>query len=235
MVEGDIDGYRALFVGDGKASVLESAAKRADVVQYILVLLGDLLDGEYSCVVLFNTTNELAYTGIPALSKALADHPDPYKPLLPFLTQSNELDSPIPLLTSTVLASIISGAPASSKQTETALPKLLSYLSALTKVSDGGLQDIAVLQYSTILRGKKSRELFWAQRSETVGPLVDILRSAAGVSNGDASTLWSGATSIRSAEGALGGGVGLQLLYHVLLVLWQVSFEGAAIGEEFDE
>jgi len=27
----------------------------------------------------------------------------------------------------------------------------------------------------------------------------------------------------------------LQLLYHVLLVLWQLSFEGATIGESFDE
>lgn len=45
-VESDLDGYRALFVGaDGKLSVLESAIKRQDVVQYILVLLGDLLDG----------------------------------------------------------------------------------------------------------------------------------------------------------------------------------------------
>lgn len=46
IVAGDLDGYRALFLGaQGKPSVLESAAKRADVVQYILVLLKDLLDG----------------------------------------------------------------------------------------------------------------------------------------------------------------------------------------------
>lgn len=46
IIEGDLDGYRILFVGaEGKPSVLESAAKRADVVQYILVLLKDLLEG----------------------------------------------------------------------------------------------------------------------------------------------------------------------------------------------
>jgi len=46
VIEGDIDGYRTLFVGgEGKQSILESAAKRADVVQYVLVLLRDLLDG----------------------------------------------------------------------------------------------------------------------------------------------------------------------------------------------
>ncbi len=45
-VEGDLDGYRKLFVGgEGKPSVLQSAARRADVVQYVLVLLSDLLDG----------------------------------------------------------------------------------------------------------------------------------------------------------------------------------------------
>ncbi len=38
-VEADLDGYRTLFT-----SVLESAAKRQDVVQYVLVLLNDLLN-----------------------------------------------------------------------------------------------------------------------------------------------------------------------------------------------
>lgn len=109
-------------------------------------------------------------------------------------------------------------------------------MATLTKVSDGGLQDIAVLEYSALLRSRKSREKFWEQRQETVGPLTDILRSAAGVgSSGDSATLWSGAANSRSGEGSLGGGVGLQLLYHVLLVLWQLSFEGATIGESFDE
>lgn len=47
VIEGDLDGYRTLFVGgEGKPSILESAAKRADVVQYVLVLLRDLLDGK---------------------------------------------------------------------------------------------------------------------------------------------------------------------------------------------
>lgn len=125
-----------------------------------------------------------------------------------------------------------------SEKTAAALPKLLSYLSTLTKLLDGGLQDIAVLEYSSLLRGRRSRELFWAQRKETVGPLIDILRAAAGVgANGEsASTLWSGAASARTVtEGSLGGGVGLQLLYHVLLVLWQLSFEAAEIGAGIEE
>lgn len=45
VVESDLDGYRALFVGgEDSPSVLESASKRTDVVQYILVLLNDLLE-----------------------------------------------------------------------------------------------------------------------------------------------------------------------------------------------
>lgn len=48
VVESDLDGYRALFVGgEGSNSVLESASKRTDVVQYILVLLNDLLESMY--------------------------------------------------------------------------------------------------------------------------------------------------------------------------------------------
>ena len=50
-VEADLSGFRTLFVGGEKEkSVLESAAKRGDVVQYILVLLGDLIDGAYHVV-----------------------------------------------------------------------------------------------------------------------------------------------------------------------------------------
>lgn len=51
IIEGDLDGYRDLFVGGaGKKSVLESAAASPHVTQYILVLLGDLLDGMDSCL-----------------------------------------------------------------------------------------------------------------------------------------------------------------------------------------
>jgi V-type H+-transporting ATPase subunit H len=190
----------------------------------------------------YRSTAEFAHVGIPTLLKAILEYPDPYKPLLRFLTQSSNPEDPIPLLASTVLASLMAASattsPKGTPATNKALPKLLSYLSTLAQSPDGGLQDIAVLEYSALLRGKKSRQLFWEQRSETVGPLVGILKSAAGVSsNGDpSSTLWSGASSIRSGmEGSLSGGVGLQLLYHVLLVMWQLSFEGATVGDGLEE
>lgn len=171
------------------------------------------------------------------MSKVLAAYSNPYGALLPLLTQSNDPESPIPLLTSTVITGVLYGASGFSKKESSAISKLFTYLSTLTKSSDGGLQDIAVLEYSALLRGKNSREAFWKQRSETVGPLIGILKAAVGVTSEDSSsTLWGGAASIRSgSEGTLGGGVGLQLLYHVLLVLWQLSFEGAAIGEGLEE
>ena len=47
-IEDDLGTYLALFLGrDGKPGVVESAAsaKRSDVVQYCLVLIGDVLEG----------------------------------------------------------------------------------------------------------------------------------------------------------------------------------------------
>lgn len=153
------------------------------------------------------------------------------------LGRSTNSEDTIPLLTSTVLTSLIANSRDESTATITqALPLLFSYLSSLTKTSDASLQDIGVQEYSSLLYSKASRGQFWDQRSETVGPLISILRAAAGVANGDASAnLWSRATSsTRSGalEGSLGGGVGIQLLYHVLLVMWQLSFEAGEVGDD---
>ncbi|KAI1770879.1 ARM repeat-containing protein [Hypoxylon cercidicola] len=220
VVEGDLDGYRLLFVGEaGTPGVLQSASQRSDVVQYILVLLSDLLDG------------------IPALAKALFKDSNPYEHLLPLLAHSNNPEDPIPLLTSTVLATLMANSKDESQSTENALPLVLSYLCGLVKNSnDAGLQDIAVMEYSSLLYGQSSRQLFWKQRSETVSPLIEILRKAAGIGGESSASLWSGNTTTRSNgfEG-LSGGVGLQLLYHVLLVLWQLSFEAEDIGDDLND
>ena len=46
-VENDIESYQSLILGGDKGkSVLESASKRADVIQYMLVLTGDLINGK---------------------------------------------------------------------------------------------------------------------------------------------------------------------------------------------
>ncbi|OAA80640.1 vacuolar ATP synthase subunit H [Akanthomyces lecanii RCEF 1005] len=220
IVEADLDGYRLLFVGgQGQPSVLETAAKQANVIQYILVLLADVLDA------------------VPSLAKALFKNPEPYTHFLPLL-HSNTTEDHIPLLTSHALTTLMALSRDESKATLRALPVLFTYISCLAKSTDAGLQDIAVQEYSTLLNGRASREQFWNQRSETIEPLIKILHSAAGVSNsGNASaTLWSGTTNGRAAatEGSVGGGVGLQLLYHVLLVLWQMSFEADEIGDDLN-
>ncbi|KAL2858344.1 vacuolar ATP synthase subunit H [Aspergillus pseudodeflectus] len=216
-IEGDIPGYVSLLAGGSAGkSVLEAAARRSDIVQYILVLAADLINDA------------------PSLSSALIAHPSPYKPFLPLLRQSTNAEDPIPLLTSTFLTNLVSTSiTTSSKSTpqdEEALPQLYSYLSTLTQHQDSGLQDIGVQGLSALLRSSKARQIFWAQRKETVDPLIEILRAAAGAKDSSSSTL-AGSTRA-AADVGIAGGVGLQLLYRVLLVLWQLSFEGELIGED---
>jgi len=120
---------------------------------------------------------------------------------------------------------------------EEAMPKLNTYLSKLVKSTDSGLQDIAVQEYSALVRTQKSRELFWNQRKETLTPLFDVLQAAAGSVKDTDSTPVNGGGSIRSiaTDMSLAGGVSIQLLYHVLLVIWQLSFEGKMVGKGLDE
>lgn len=47
-IEGDVKTYTALLLGSGETkSIFESAAKRTDILQYMLVLTGDLVDGTF--------------------------------------------------------------------------------------------------------------------------------------------------------------------------------------------
>ncbi|OBT67150.1 hypothetical protein VE03_04457 [Pseudogymnoascus sp. 23342-1-I1] len=227
-VEEEVDAYRSLFLGgEGETSILEKAARRADVVQYVLVLLGDLLEGSQ------------------ALVDGLVEHPNTYAPFLPLLAQATTPEEAIPLLTSTALTTLLardsSTHPAGRPTSDAALPILFRYLSTLARSSDSGLQDIAVTGYSALLRSRRARELFWESREVTVEPLIAILRTAAGVSatGGGAAALWGGGASATvgrvGGEGFINGGIDLQLLYHVLLVMWQLSFEGVAIGDGLED
>jgi V-type H+-transporting ATPase subunit H len=172
---------------------------------------------------------------VPSLADSLVSHPEPYKPFLPFLQHSTNAEDPIPLLTSTFLTALVShslvASPKPAPRDNQALPQLYTYLSTLTKNQDSGLQDIGVQGLSELLRTSRARELFWAQRQETLDPLIETLRTAAGAKD-NGSTLGS---SARGVEPGLAGGVGLQLLYRVLLVLWQLAFEGRLIGDELQE
>ncbi|KAK2740896.1 H(+)-transporting V1 sector ATPase subunit H [Onygenales sp. PD_40] len=220
-VEGDLSAYTTLLAGGpGGKSILESASRRTDIVQYILVLAADLIND------------------VPALASALVQDPDRYRHVLPLLQHSSNPEDPIPLLASAFLTSLVSTSIVSTSKTaladSEALPRLYSYLATLTKSQDTGLQDIGVQEFSALLRTKRSREIFWSQRTATIEPLLDILRAAAGAGKDNGSSTLTGSSSIRNVESGIGGGVGLQLLYHVLLVIWQLSFEGSLVGTELE-
>lgn len=187
-------------------------------------------------------------TDVPALRDELVRHPQPFKPVLPLLKQSNNPEDPIPLLASAALSSLVSYAllqtPKGNGAIEEALPKLFSYVAELVKSSDSNLQDIGCQEYSALLQNSKSRQVFWKQRGETVAPLMEILGSAAGHKDRDSdSTVYNGSSTTGSVRGDAasgnvrvgGGNVGLQLLYHVLVVVWQLSFEGSQVGRGLDE
>lgn len=47
-IEKDVAAYTSLLAGNGsEKSILESATRRTDIIQYILVLAGDLISGMY--------------------------------------------------------------------------------------------------------------------------------------------------------------------------------------------
>jgi V-type H+-transporting ATPase subunit H len=172
---------------------------------------------------------------------AILKHPDPYAQFVPLLKQVNSPDDSLPLLAAVVLTNLlaqtITSSSKSSAKQESAITSLYSYLSVLSKSSDPYHQDIAVQSYSSLLRTKKTRELFWNDRKETVDPLIDILQAGAGAAKDTQSTLWSdGASTTRTQfETGIAGGVGIQLIYRVLLVIWQLSFEGELVGEGLQE
>lgn len=176
---------------------------------------------------------------VPSLAKAIFKNSnEPYRHFLPLL-KNKSVEDPVSLLTAHALTRLMATARDESQATQQALPMMLSYLSTLAQSADAGLQDIAVQEYSSLLFGHVSRDQFWNQRSETITPLMNILQTAAGIGNGGSSSasLWSGNASTRSNgfEGSHSAGVGLQLLYHVLLVVWQMSFESENIGDDLNE
>lgn len=139
---------------------------------------------------------------------------------------------------SSLLSHAIIETPKHNSAIDDAVEQLFTYVATLAQSNDAGLQDIAMQEYSSVLQSDKARKTFWTKRQQTLKPLFDILQAAVGGNDFDSSTLRSGMGSIRSNADSLmgvGGGVGLQLLYHVLLVIWQLSFQGRAVGKSLDE
>ena len=76
-VEENFDSYRSLFLGGDKdVSVLQAASKRVDVVQYILVLAGDLLNGIPTLVLCDGSNLEQTYPTLVASSWSIPIHTD---------------------------------------------------------------------------------------------------------------------------------------------------------------
>ncbi|KAI5293053.1 H(+)-transporting V1 sector ATPase subunit H, partial [Ascosphaera acerosa] len=215
---------------------------------------------------------------VPSLRHTLATRANRYQHFLPLLAHSTNPEDPIPLLTAAFLTELVSASlvespsslpsPSSSSsskhssQDDAALPQLYTYLSTLARSHDAGLQDIGIRGFSTLLRTSRSRQIFWAQRRETVAPLVALLRTAAGTggtgplsssntsSSSSSSTTTSSAAALRDGGGpisnrtneatgtnganAIGVGIAVQLLYHVLLVIWQLTFEAGLVGEQLE-
>jgi len=112
------------------------------------------------------------------------------------------------------------------EDTKTALPTYLSYLATLTKSNDTYLQDVVVQSYVSLLRSSYARTTFWSTGDEGLRPLINILETAAGGSGNG-----SNYGNVSNLGNPIQGGVSLQLLYHVLLVTWELTFE-EAIAEE---
>ncbi|KAI5787628.1 armadillo-type protein [Peziza echinospora] len=216
LVSQDSAGYAKLFLGDGGAEKgilgrIGASRDGGDIIQYILVLMGDLLEN------------------IPQFAQALLAVPKPFTRLLPLLSHT---DVNVPVFTSRVLTTLLSvslntaqGEP--SEHIQEALPTYLSYLATLIKSNDTYLQDVGVQSYVTLFRSGYARITFWNSGAEGLDPLIAILQTAArgSASSGSAN---SGSTNL---GGLIQGGVGLQLLYHVLLVVWELTFE-EVIAEE---
>lgn len=82
-------------------------------------------------------------------------------------------------------------------------------------------------------------------RNEIVRPFITVLRSACGITaNGDSGSDFGGSTqvgssgdSIRAGNDRLVGGINLQLLYHILRVIYMLSYDenDTQRGKEIEE
>ncbi|EPS42783.1 hypothetical protein H072_3111 [Dactylellina haptotyla CBS 200.50] len=237
-VEGDIVGYTKLIVGDpsgGEKGLLERSAKRVEFVQYLLALAVELCED------------------VPSFVMSLSSHPDPYSHLITLLDHG---DDPIPIITSNLLTTLISCSLHKSKvdkPTEQTLPTLFKYLATVSSSSEATHQDLAVQSYVMLLRNTHSRLTFWDMGDETMRGLANVIETAAAGSKGKATAdVELGGTAAASSSSASAttallsstvsaantnlkqGGVNLQLLYHVLVAIWELSFE-EEIAEELDE
>ncbi|EGX49944.1 hypothetical protein AOL_s00076g585 [Orbilia oligospora ATCC 24927] len=237
IVEGDLGEYGRLIVGDSEGKqpgLLERCAKRVEFIQYLLALAVEICED------------------VPSFVTTLTSHSDPYSHLMTLLDHT---DAPIPIISSYLLTTLISSSLSKSRTdnpTKQALPTLFKYLATISSSSESNLQDLAVQSYVLLLRNSYSRNTFWEMGDETMKGLTEVIETAAAGSKGSRTTdvgvvniasgissavplLSTGSSSVPAAAAPLKqGGVNLQLLYHVLVAIWQLSFE-EEIAEELDD
>lgn len=157
---------------------------------------------------------------MPSFTDALLSLSSPYEQFLVLLRGSHN-DDQTPVLAAAVLTTLLSSSAA--KKSDDARTSFFHYLAnVVSRDSDHHLQDLAVQSYVALLRRQEAKSIFWGVRSETVAPLVKVLTASATGRGGDG-----------GRNGIVQGGVPLQLLYHVLLVFWELSFE-EDIAEELN-
>ncbi|KAF8543470.1 armadillo-type protein [Trichophaea hybrida] len=215
IVENDAQGYAQLVLSDQGVLRKSASGNKVDLVQYMLMWTGDLLDD------------------VPSFANALLALPKPFELLLSLL--EGAADQTIPLLSAAILTTLIStslsSCPKISAELKDALPKFYHYLSTVTKSADQDQQDLAIKSYVALLRTPFARETFWDMKEETVAPLAKTLETAAGgTGNPGGSDRMS---SLTGTAAIVQGGVPLQLLYHVLLVVWQLTFD-ETVAEEIN-
>lgn len=179
-----------------------------------------------------------ASVDVPSFANALLSLPRPFELLLSLLEGSS--DPRVPLLSAAVLASLLSTSLAASSKTTAgvrdSLPMFYRYLSGVTKSGDPDQYDLAIRSYVALLRNPYARAVMWEMKEETVGPLLSTLEEAAAGTgglggSGGGGGGGGGGGSDRAAPAQ--GGVPLQLLYHVLLAIWELTFDGT-VSEEIN-
>ena len=140
----------------------------------------------------------------------------------------------IPVLSAAILtpliASSLAAASSSAKLSPTvkdALPKFYRYLAGVSGAAERDQQDLAVQAYVALLRTPYARATFWDMAEETMGPLVKLVGDTA---RGTTAAQGNAASN----NGVVQGGVPLQLVYHVLLVVWQLTFD-TVVAEEINK
>jgi V-type H+-transporting ATPase subunit H len=155
--------------------------------------------------------------------------PRPFELLLSLLEGAS--DPVIPVLASAILTPLLATALQTSVKpspaVQDALPKFYRYLARVIRESqERDQQDLAVQRYVSLLRTPYARETFWDMKEETMEPLARLIEETAG-----GSTSAGGGGSTNTVSGIVQGGVPLQLVYHVLLAVWQLTFDGTVAEE----